>query len=333
MESLLDNCFLPCGVILASLLMPSCINEGIIGCDSYTGPIEIDCHWNLAPDASPDGMACFFFREDEKATWRFDFPDACGGEVRLPLGDYAFITVNDDTQVVFDNDDSYNLFTISTLPCDLFSSVSFVDNPASDWPKGVDEMVVRCPDLLWCDRIPYVSLGFDKLSYQVLRSGEAYTRSSKFRQLPVHPICIVGRYHVVISDVSGIDGIRHVSAAMSGMSPSVRIHDLSRSSEGATLPFDVSCSDSSMICGDFLSFGRATDSGVRNILYLFVWLSDGSRYNYECDVTSQVIEAGDPMDVWIYIKGIDIPESSETTGGFDVSVDQWNKVVINMNDR
>lgn len=321
-----------CAAVLVSLLMQSCIKEGITGCENYIGSLDIDYHWDLAPDASPDGMTCFFFREDDNTAWRFDFPDACGGEVRLPLGDYAFITVNDDAQVIFDNDDSYDLFTISTRACELFAPVSSGAEHNIGLPAGIDETVVKCPGMLWCDHTPYVGLGFDMLSYQIQLSGDACVKSSKFKLLPVHPECIVRRYHVDVSGVSGLGGVRRVSVAMSGMSGSVRISDLSLSPEGATLPFAVSRYGSDGLHGEFFSFGRAADPDVRNILYLFVWLSDGSCYSFECDVTSQIVEAADQMDVWIHIQGIEIPESSGTTGSFDVSVDQWNKVTINFDD-
>ena len=62
----------------------------------------------------------FFFPKSGSGSWRFDIPGKDGGNLRLPLGDYAFITINDDTSVIFENDKSFS---------SIVTGIDIVDGP------------------------------------------------------------------------------------------------------------------------------------------------------------------------------------------------------------
>ncbi len=321
---------IPVGALLTCGLMQSCLYDGIQDCADFCNQLDVDNHWTLAPEASPEGMAYFFFPKSGSGSWRFDIPGKDGGDLRLPLGDYAFITINDDTSVIFENDKSFSSIVASTLPCDLLSGAAVDLNEAR--PHRItdsDQKVVMCPDMLWGDYSPYVSIGFDELSYEIVSDGSRILTSSMML-LPTHPRQIVSRYHFIISNVANLEGVSRMCAAMSGMAADVSLCDLSRSSVGVTLPFAAVRSGESEISGEFMTFGLASDKSVRNVLYLFVWLTDGSRHSYEFDVTSQTLAASDPMDVWVRVDSLDLPLPDDSQETFDVSVDQWNTVVINI---
>ena len=67
------------------------------------------------------------------------------------------------------------------------------------------------------------------------------------------------------------------------------------------------------------------------MLNLFVVLTDGRRFCYKFDVTTQVREASDPMNVEIVVRDltIDVPDSGGTSG-FDVNVDGWITEIVNI---
>lgn len=60
-------------------------------------------------------------------------------------------------------------------------------------------------------------------------------------------------------------------------------------------------------------------------------IKDGRRFCYEFDVTDQVREAPDPMEVLLMVRGLSI-EKPDTGGeaGFEVSVDGWQTVTVNI---
>lgn len=321
----------PVGVLLTlSMIVQSCLYDGIRDCSDYYNSLYIDNHWNLAPDADPEGMAVFFFKKDGSGVWRFDLVGKDGGEVRLPMGDYAFVTLNDDTAVLFEDTGSYESMFLSTASCALFPGAT--DSGGEEMPVRMispEEETVMCPEMIWYDSSPCVSLSLDKLSYVDIAEGENI-RVSPFLILPAHPRSIVCKYHLVVTGVSNLEGVSRVSAAISGMAGQIKIDGLSRPRQGVTLPFQAKCSGESGINGEFLTFGLTSDPSVRNILSLFVWLDDGTRHCYEFDVTSQTAAADDPMDVWIRIDGLQLPVSTENKGSFDVTVDKWNTIVINL---
>lgn len=321
----------PVGVLLtATMLVQSCLYDGIRDCSGYYNSLHIDDHWNLAPDADPQGMAAFFFGKDGNAVWRFDLVGKDGGEVRLPMGDYAFVTLNDDTAVLFEDTGSYESMFLSTASCGLLPGAT--DRSGEDVPVRIispAEETVMCPEMLWYDSSPCVSLGIDRLSYVDLSGGDSI-RVSPFLILPAHPRSIVCKYHLVVTGVSNLEGVSRISAAISGMTGQIKIADLSHSRQGVTLPFQAARSGESGIYGEFLTFGLTSDPSVRNILSLFVWLVDGTRHCYEFDVTSQTTGADDPMDVWIRLQGLELPVADDNHGSFDVTVDRWNTIVINI---
>ena len=80
-----------------------------------------------------------------------DFPGNTAGSVSLPVGNYSFLSYNDDTaNVVFSEDSGYDEYEAYTATAELLDAI-----PASErgsiLPTGHDrrERVVRPPDMLW----------------------------------------------------------------------------------------------------------------------------------------------------------------------------------------
>ncbi len=70
----------PVGVMLTlSMIVQSCLYDGIRDCSDYYNSLYIDNHWNLAPDADPQGMAACLLGEDGNAVWRCDVGGDVGG--------------------------------------------------------------------------------------------------------------------------------------------------------------------------------------------------------------------------------------------------------------
>lgn len=308
------------GAALCCSVLSGCVYEDIEPCPGdYYGRIMIENHWNKAPDASPEGMAYFFFPEGGGEAWRFDLPGKSGGEIKIPTGRYRFIIINDDTyNVTFDNENSFNEMKVSTLPGSLATGDAGDGVDISKIPQlsGMENQKVRlCPDMLWCYSAECAEVGLER-DYTVI---------------PTYPRRIVSNYHFRITDVVNLKGVMRMSAAISGMASSVTLHNLARSSEAVIYQLKANKQGEDAISGDFLSYGLATTPGMNNYLVLFVWLTDGKRYIYKFDVTSQTVNAPDPMDVWLRIEGLTLPESSSASGGgFDVSVDGWTTIDINL---
>lgn len=298
------------------MLLQSCIFDGEEECEGdYYGRLTIENDWINSPQADPEGMAYIFFPAGSGSRWRFDIPGSRGGTVKIPTGRYNCLLFNDDTANIIEiDDDSFSTMSLSMPAGDLYPGCS----DRKDYPDSVaavDQPVLLAPDKVWCDAVHDITV----------------TLSDKDQTIHTTPWPVTATYHIVINNVTNIDGVSRVSGAVSGMASSIEINTRKLSSSAAILPSTLHTTSDNRITGDFLTFGRCSDPSTDNILYLFVWLSSGARYVYQFNVTDIILSAPDPMDVWITIDGLNLPESSgPQEGAFNVGVDGWTNITINM---
>lgn len=324
---------LTCGV-------SSCIFESERACpDRLT--FTIVSNWDsenieLQDDAAyeePEGMAYLFFPDDGGKVWRFDFPGREAGKASLSVGDYKMLSFNDDTQsILFRGEAQYDTFEAYTPEKELLSGI-----PSSlrgkELPPGNDERVVGSPDMMWGCSCCRFSLGYDGLSYvpsSPMKTGNGNVFSPDFI-LTVNQRQLTARYTYRIENVENLSGVKSMSAAISGMAGSMMLASGRKCDYPSTIPVMASIIDSSTIGDGFCTFGIPTDPTSANILSLFIVIKDGRRFCYRFDVTDQVRQAPDPMDVEIVLKGLklEIPEN-ESGSGFDVIVDGWETSVVNI---
>ncbi|MDE7115607.1 MAG: hypothetical protein K2O56_04185, partial [Muribaculaceae bacterium] len=145
------------------------------------------------------------------------------------------------------------------------------------------------------------------------------------------------RYSYVASDISNLSGVVRMCASLSGMSPGLVLSSETPSGEPVTLPLAAVRSgegdNGGEVSGSMYTFGPAAGDGISNRLTLYFWLADGNKYKYEFDVSRQISDAPDKMDVMLRVGGIDLPESGPPAGdgAFDVTVDGWQTYIIDIN--
>lgn len=279
--------------------------------------------WRKSADASPEGMAYFFFPEDNKHAWRFDFPGKQAGKVSIPEGRYSFISYNDDTYRVQFTGNTYKTLKATTwealLPSDTGNGQSVAESAEKVWT--CDYYMVEID----YDEVSYYPYGYQQDNIFPIHSKEKILVASQ-RQITPH-------YRLVIDDVENLDGVKTMSAALSGMARSYIIWSDTPDDYPSTISFDTMAQAETRIEGEFYTFGLPVNVEAPNILYLFITLMDGRSFMYRFDVTDQVRQAPDRMSVLIELHGL-VLEKNETTGtgGFDVAVDGWTTVDVNIND-
>lgn len=303
-------CFTSCGLIYDKL--------------EPCGDIEVTIvnDWSLNPEVKPEGMSYLFYEESLNDLWRFDFPGTQAGQVMLAEGHYRFVCFNDDSYNTYLSGDTYSTLKVSAwetrLPYDIGNGEKSVESP--DMLSGCTYSCVR----ITSEGLTYVPSHREDNDCSYVTSPDnvltAYIRQ------------ITPRYRLQIDDVENLSGVRSMSCALSGMSDSY-IFSEDRSGESpVTMAFGVAAIGNSAIGGQFCTFGLPCGSCARNILYLFVTLKDGRAFVYRFDVTEQVREAPDPMSVLIKLRGLVLDAPDTTGGGFDVNVDGWITVDVNIDD-
>lgn len=276
--------------------------------------------WRFALDASPEGMAYIFFPKCSEEQWRFDFPGMDAGAVMLPLGEYSFLSFNDDTYSVrFHDSGGFDEYVAYTDAADhtAFNDAGLPKAPVlPDNVASEAEQLMECPDMMWgCayrDLQPQLSADMVLTAFQ--------------RQL-------TSRYSYVITDVVNLDGVRALSTVFSGLAGSLNLATGIKSMYPVMLPSRAYASDGTTIRGEFVTFGLPEHPDANNILSLFVLLKDGRKFMYQFDVTDQVRSAPDPYNVSVRINGLRLEESKDEIGegAFDVNVDDWTTIRININ--
>jgi len=292
--------------------------------------------WRFAREARPEGMAYIFFPKCGGEPWRFDFPGKSAGTVILPPGEYHFLSFNDDTYSVrFRDGDGFDGYVAYTDEVDrtVFNDTGLFKAPAL--PENVstkNEQLIKCPEMMWGCAYRFFELFYGGLTYSI--SPEQSPQLSTDMILTVFQRQLTSRYSFVISDVSNLDGVRALSSVFSGLAGSLNLATGIKSTYPVMLPSRAYVLDSTTIKGEFVTFGLPEHADTSNILSLFVLLKDGRKFMYQFDVTEQVRGAPDPLNVTVRINGLVLEESEEEAGdgAFDVSVDGWTTVEININN-
>lgn len=329
----LYNCIWPAVVSLAfGATLSSCILEDIEACSDRI-PFTIENDWRSCPDAAPGGMAYIFFPDDGSEPWRFDFAGRDAGEVKMAPGNYRFLSYNDDTaHVLFRGDGGYDSYKAYTGETDLLGLIPPVDRGES-LPRIADERILECPDMMWGCAYYDFSLRYDGVYYM---PGAAPRFRSRMEYSPDFVLTAAQRpltahYSFRIEDIENLSGVKSMSAALSGMAGAMLIASGVKEDYPSTLTFKASILDAATAGGEFFTFGIPDAPSVPNIFSLFVVLKDGRRFCYRFDVTDRVRSAPDPMNVSLIMRGIKLEEPEpESDAGFDVSVDGWETVIVNI---
>lgn len=314
------NMLTPVAVLLAAWLLSSCIYD-YSDCDALQKTrIKLLVDWDMAPGASPAGLAACFFPIGEGEIWRFDLPSPNGGNISLPPGKYRMLLFNNDTSDVFFKDvDSYMDYDAYTLPV---GDSNYADGNEAQLVDG--EPVLDCPDMMWRAVLSDV---------EVSEHGVSYDNSTFADTVVCHPDELCAHYHFRINDITNLDDVRKMAVILSGMSGSVRIASMDLDSNPVVLPVDMRRAGADAVSGEFVTFGRCDDLSVNNMLTLSVRLSDGSRHKFVFDVTGQIFSAADPYDVYIEVSGVDLPDVIPDKGDestLDVEVVDWSTTYIEL---
>ena len=327
----------------------SCEHKDLCYQHPHIATVQVEFDWSYAPDAERnnevEGMCLWFYPVGEGGTqtgtpMRYDLTGMKGGTVEIPVGRYQVLYYNNDYEIVqFRNVNDFWRKECYTREGNIFEPI--YGNAATYAPRAEgteEERVVITPEMMWGDHAMNVEIHDGGLGYWFVRDGETERTTIdrdewRLTLMPHEQICY---YTYEIRNVENLKGIAQMSASLSGMSGSVFCAAEQVRHEYVTLPFGAQTDGTSVISGEFHTFGhydaetdvtRADGNTeiVPHKLVLYVWLTDGSKYYYTFDVTAQVDEAPEKRRVHIVIDGLTLPEPIEG-GDMEVGVDDWTVV-------
>lgn len=320
--------------ILVSLT--SCEHKDL--CWEHYASLRINFDWTNAPDANPDNMRVYLYREDNSYYRIADLDPIKGGYITdVTPGVYHILCFNT-------TETAYERGVGSYLEQALTTSVSSLLEPLgygsySNIPRAAgteDQDPHFATETIW---------GCSMLDVEVSENGvtyhEVFDDSVDYSTMPtvteseitLYPRELSSLYTVEIRNVKNLKNVSQMSATLSGMAMYLNL--LTGEPVGASeiIPFALSATDDTTIIGQFATFG--TTYADRNQLVLYVWAKDGTGHAYGINdvdvlnVTDQVVNAENPKRVHIIIDGFTMPDINTVEGdsGFDTVIDDWETII------
>lgn len=276
--------------------------------------INIEYDWAASELFRPDGVANLFYstHPSSQSYWRSDFRPS-GGTMRLPADQYNVVVFNNDTEnIVFTDIDNFDKFTLSTHEIDT----SGIPDDQLPFPP---QKLYQQPDGMWA----------------TMRKGIVIDNNQESRNIILAPRRITRDYHVEITGIKHLESALRYYAAISDLAPEYKMASLTQIGKASTIGNFMQPVDNSSISTTITNFGVNKDSQHQH-LAVYMWLADGARKVYLYDITEQIKEAPDSMNLVIRVKGPSLPEispgegGSSGDGGLDVGVDNWDFIDIEL---
>lgn len=284
------------------LLVSSCTEKDIVyGGEPVKAMVEFD--WTDAPEANPEGMTLVLFPADGNSKlWHFDIQGREGGEIELLSGVYNIVAFNNDLPgVEFTNAENFDLFSASARSKgDLSTSPTGMLYSATIVGKGL----------------------FPKVKHTMT--------------IKMKPVSLSTVYHISLDSVSGTQRIKTATAIVKGLARSVCLSRQCNSTDTCCMsaPLHIAPYSPDRLETITTGFGNPDTSDPQIYLDVVVTTSHG-KYSKTFNVTDQVMNSKHPKDVYINIKGLDIPEADTPINpddndgvGISVGVDGWQLIEI-----
>lgn len=287
-------------MVWTALFVVSCAEKDLVFIGENTC-VRVEFDWEDAPAANPEGMTLIFFPADGNSKiWRFDIQGRDGGDIEILSGVYNVVAFNNDLPgVEFINTENF----------DLFSATARSTGNSSTSPTGM--------------------LYASTISEKGLFPDNKHTPTIKIK-----PDSLSTVYHIRLDSVSGTERIKTATAEIKGIARSVNILHQRNSKDICSLsaPLHISSDNRTRLETVTSGFGNPDIADPKITLEVIVTTSHG-KYSKTFDITEQVMNSKHPKDVYINIKGLDIPEADTPTDpdnnvGISVGVDGWQLIEI-----
>ena len=274
--------------------------------------VMVEYDWDNDEIFLPDGLANLFYStyESSQSYWRGDFRPS-GGSLRLPADQYNVVAFNNDTEnIVFSDIDNFDKFTLSTSEIDTSS----IPDDQLPFPS---QKLYHQPDRIWVALLKNINI---EDSYDI-------------QTITLSPRRITREYHVEMTGIENLESALRYYALVSDLSPAFKMSSVAQTGNASTIGNFMQPIDDSTISTTITNFGTNKDSHLQR-LAVYMWLADGARKVFMYDVTDQIREAPDSMNLVIRVKGPSLPEITPggggIGGGLDVGVDNWDFVDIEL---
>lgn len=286
-------------VIAAS--MCSCQKELTYASENNERHVDISFKWNNNNRKS--NMAVWIFPTVGAGLF-YSLPTDKVSNVEAQNGQLHAFCYNNDSDINRFEVNAWKDAIATTGETDIVMKSVFGDNVKSI-PRGgdPDEPICFQPTELYCDTCTITGDDDSLITFT--------------------PQPVLKEIEIRIVNVKGTNGIAFVSAALSGMASSMSLSTLKPCGCQCTIPIGMSVEKESVISGNGLSFGKNVNYYGKNILTIYVMLSDGQRIYYNYDISDRISQTANKTSIEVTIEGMTVPEV-QAGSGFNPNLNEWN---------
>lgn len=306
----------PAWPVLLAMLLPatSCEHKPLWIPETPIESTEVEYDWSECRYANPEGMSLYLYSiTTGEPPWIYNL-DPRGGIIEVPEGSYRTISFNNDTRgIQFRNTGDFDKIEVYTRPGGLLDGLDMPYDGTMP-SRSVEEPVVITPDMMWTC---------------------ASTIDINGKRITLTPRQLTPVYRFTVTEVTNLSGVAYMCASLSGLTGAIYLNTGESSSYPVTLPSSAKATGEKSIGGSLITFGIPNSPSAQNILSIYIWLNDGSKHMFNFDVTEQIRDAAEPLDVNITVAGLELPEINTKPdpppgGGIGVDVDTWHIVDIEL---
>lgn len=308
--------------LLATLLLTSCTTDELCYSHPHEGNTYVKFDTSDVPDNHCKDFRLWVYSADESEYVPFDLTRS-GGSINIIRNEYRLLAHNNDTEwVTFKNHSGYDTHSVTTNDCDILYPLKDGKGRAT----SNSELLPVPGERVALEPEPVYSAGVEKIA---ITPGDTINLKLSSRY---------NLYSVEFRNTGSLKDVAQMSAAISGMAESVYLSSGNLSAETVTIPFSVTAGDDdNSIVGTFHTFGHNESATTPHRIALYLIMKSGKQYKFtsgdHLDVSEQVHNSSDKNNLRIIVSGIEIPGDNEigggeSGGGWDVGLDDWDEVNI-----
>lgn len=301
-------------VIISVLAAVSCQYKDLCFDHPHVEAVNVSFDWSKSPDASPESMDMIFYPSDGSEALVRTLAGHDGGEIALPVGEYACVCWNGDSESFFidgeNRSDELVLKTSSRSFVPLYRGFSLHSSSTMNPPDPAGQPFIGEPDTIYSGK-----------------AGTLIVLAGRDNSVIFTPEQRTIDISIIVRNVSGLGSVSGIKAYLSGLDCGFRPFNETPDASCGVEELFFEMTDASTIAAELRAFGHlSADSGVQpqHILSIVSPLDGEFAYRRSWDVSSIVNDPSqDPAHIVIELDGLDIPEPEVGSGIFTPDVSDW----------
>lgn len=309
-------------VLVTTVLTTGCEYKDLGEAGEYTRevfPLSVTFDWSKV-DSIPEAMRVAFYPHDGNITNRgYTFFDILNKDtvVQIPGGIYDIVAWNNDCEHVLTGG---------------YGAVKSIYGTTTGYSPHGDYVMPQVLDSIFGGQevldYPDYMVHAIKMPFEVAQDGTT-------KQVTLQPDSMVITVDVKLHKITSLDKCKAIRGAVNNVAGKRLVAYDNRTEQKVSVVFDAEWDEKeNCVHARFWLFGKepSEEGGLTHKMVMFFWLNGGRAY-LPLDITELIKkQAKDNRHIAIDIRdlNVDLKDYIKQAGGFDIGVDDWDNIDINI---